>query len=193
MKWFYALIMVVLLFVPSLVAGQLQDMLGIYFDTNGTINHITAIPTEQVETYIIIKNPSGLGGVYGWMGDVSVEGPAGPIDWIPNTVEACIDCCGFAGWPPFYCVYLPPTPWASNLILVQGTVLVLGSEQIRFYVLPAPGEAEIVYDAGGGPTPDLRVLYPVSGAFDSPVATINGEPPVLVESKAWGGVKALYR
>jgi hypothetical protein len=193
MKWLVPFMMVWHLFVPSFVVGQEEDMLGIFFDTEGTLYHAQAMPGEQIAAYIIIKNPSGLDGVYGWMGDLLIEGPAQANVWTPNTVVPCYDCCGWAGWPPFYCSYPAPTPWAPNLVLAEGPVLVLGMEQIRFYVLPVPGEASIVYLTSGGPSPDMRILHPVSGAFDRPVATINGEPPIRDGGKAWGAVKALYR
>ena len=58
----------------------------------------------------------------------------------------------------------------------RGTTLVFGEDRYRLF-----GSL------------NEHAMYPSSGSPDLPVATINGDAPVTMETGTWGAVKLLYR
>ena len=177
--------------------GPAQDMLGVYFDIDATVFHdSTSAPLEQVNAYLFLRNPSGLDGVFGWFGDVRVEGPHVLLSWTPNHPCVAIDCCGLGGWPPFACFYTSAVTWEPAVLLASAWIMVTSPDsQVSFFVGPNLDfpHAHPQYLAGPDYPADLVVMRPVSGSYDKPVATINGEPPVDRPGSTWGAVKGLYR
>ncbi len=84
----------------------------------------------------------------------------------------------------------PPFP-ISEITILAGLEIspYYYDEPINLYVLPGSG-----FPAGGYET-DLgsAAFHPSSGSWDLPVAVINGQAPVAVESQSWGQVKSIFQ
>jgi hypothetical protein len=163
---------------------------GIYFDLAATQNALTvAIPPGghvDLVAYLVATRVSAPG---------FVRNVAGRVAWDQNDVYPA---GGLHGWDP--CREWAPVPlddyicaWFGVSVLAIGDAVVLRSYGVRLYDTGRPLRFFI---------PEMSLttwnnveitLHPSSGNASLPVAVINGEAPVSVESAPWGSLKALYR
>ncbi len=169
------------------------DGIGIYFDQGATVNSVVvADGTESVTAYLILTNPTIDGDMNNWTGFVSTylndANQGTTIFGRPNNGHNLIvsNMPGSFHWSFQVSVYSdPPLPATPITILAELEILMYNFEDpIYLYVHEGAG-----YSAGAGGA----AMNPASGSWDLPLAVINGEAPVAVESKPWGGVKLLYR
>jgi hypothetical protein len=177
-----------LLIAPA-VQAQLNpdpDNVGIFFDTEATVNCIEVIGTP-IECYIIIiapSEPSGIGGmeayfeIPSWVFFLGLNCP-GNIIPPPN-------------WPDFQIVVNEPWPAAPSVVICSFNL---------FTTVPTPAFLTI-HDASYYAGDDLEQVIPLDptthyDAFGNPnpVAGINVGAdmcPVFDEGTTWGALKALY-
>ena len=148
-------------------------------------------PTPLATAWLVATRLTLTGDVGYWQAFVASSAPGG----LPN------DAAFVYGWPTFghnIAMNMPGDPrhgftvFIDQGLLPTGDVVVLARLQVVCATAqPIPlyvRDAEIgVY---GWPA---RPLAPSSGAWDLPVAMINGQAPVAAESASWGDVKSLFR
>lgn len=178
-----------LLMAPA-ANGQVDpdpDGIGIYFDTAATVVVTTASAGEVVTAYLIGTRLSQSGEIDYWgtrlcpVGGAAIGGaPRGSYNYATN----------MPGDPCWSCVALEPDP-----ALLAGEITILADLQIEVWDTLIPIGLHVSgnnrYSLAGSPVE--HALYPSSGASDLPVAMINGEAPVAVETGSWSRIKAIYR
>lgn len=175
------------------------DGIGIYFDEQATSVAITADGSAVIAAYVILTNPSaaedivywGLHlrfgeteGLYGGLANIRGEPRVGVNSYIsmPGTNQSIV----------FSVVLDGPDVLAVNSIMVLADLQIhlLGEEapvQLFFGVSPDPGYSVV------SPLGPAIFCVPSTGAWDIPVAVINGDAPVGVVSESFSTVKALFR
>lgn len=172
------------------------DGVGIYFDEAATLTSMVVptaggAPTPVANAWLVATRMTLTGDVGYWQAFVASFAPGDePIDATP-----------VYGWPTFgynIAMNMPGDPrhgftvFIDQGLLPAGDAVVLARLQVPCATAqPIPlhvWDAEIgVY---GWPA---RPLAPSSGAWDRPVAMINGQAPVATAVTTWGGVKSLFR
>jgi hypothetical protein len=172
------------------------DGIGIYFDESATLTSLAVPmaggePAPLANAWLVAIRPTVTGDVGYWQAWVESSPPGG----LPN------DAAPVYGWPTFghnIDMNMPGDPrrhftvFIDQGLLLTRDVVVLARLQVWCATAqPIPlyvRDAEIgVY---GWPA---RPLAPSSGAWERPVAMINGQAPVAAESASWGDVKSLFR
>ncbi|MFH1845027.1 MAG: hypothetical protein ABIF77_17700 [bacterium] len=193
MKTRTLLVAACVLLTTASVSAQLDpdpDGFGIYADLGATSAHMTVPVMANFEAYLILTNPTVGGGVFGWSCSIGVPENVVISEWAFNGLHVN------AATPPEFCVGLGgagiPTSNTVLLSTLRGAVLDSGpaSFTLGSYVLCT---GEFPAYAPGDIRPDFVPMYPSAGWERGAVFTINGAPPVPVDERSWGEVKALYR
>jgi len=163
------LLAALLFLYPTVVAAQ--DLIGIYFDDQYTQDQIDVTATPSiVDAYLVLREPSQLGGIAGWECCVEIDGNAVSLNWdlAGDTVNVLSPPCFMVG------IGLEPLLPENDVILLAAfQVLVSDLDLVTLSVTPTsipslPGEmAYLPWDY-----PDEEVpMYPVTG--QPAVAWIN--------------------
>jgi len=159
-----------------------QDILGIYFDPDGTVTSVTtSSPFETVTGYLLIVEPTEPSGVSGWECAVEIVTATGPLaaSWTLNGLALNIDT------PPSFQVGLAdPLPGSQAVLLATCEVVVPDpGDEVEFYVhchdppsIPNPpgGQCVPAYAAGDDPAHLIPLGWP-DGCDMLPVAVINDD------------------
>lgn len=193
-----------------LAQGQEFNIVGVYADEDMSSAEVTAEIDDLVTIYVVLDHPynphrnNGKGedidnvGCYSFILDLStnlevVENPGLAVSektaQRPNCSGVCVEyrsCYGF----------LAPVGENQRITLKSFVLRYTGSGpgeiRLRPPTIPAvPDEMDFWYR-----DPDLTgwvlPMYPVTGAFETPVFVVNG-PPLPTTEHSWGRVKSLYR
>lgn len=192
MKKFVTLALVAL-FASSAVAGldPGTDSFGVYFDTAGNTNTITAAPFAAFPAYLLLMNPSGPTNGF----ECTVT-PSGPSYFLLSTDvgSTMIDIDGSANG--FAVGAATDYPIVSGAIkLVTWSIMVMSpTPALEFRITKAlqpslPGNLPVVTGDG-----ILRQCGVSSGDVTVPVAYVNGtNQPIATEVSTFGAVKGLFR
>ena len=194
-----AALLLLLVLLPAAAPAQVDPDpvgIGMYFDTAATVN-VLAVPGAGGEPapvatawLVVTRLPQGTSVGY-WNGTVA---PYAPGAWSDTgafifgfTVVGQNLAMNMPGDPRWsFLVFEDPgvLPGGDAVVLARLEITCASAQPIPLYVQ----WAEIgVY---GYPS---SVPQPSSGAWDRPVAMINGPAPVAVTGVTWGGVKSLFR
>ena len=200
MKTFAAALLISVCVLVNAPFAEAQDIIGMYANSEGTINKIHVETYTTFTIYLILKNPSSTSDIIAWdcfinYPDVSVGGNVIVTSWTiagggTNTVTE----------PEFQVAMLdvPPLANGENVILLTAEAYVTTLDQAPVYIdgstLDPLGTGQPTYcpeDWGGNPA-NLVEMFQSSGDPELPVFIINPtEVPVISES--WGRIKALLR
>lgn len=169
------------------------DQIGFYFDLNADVIHFDAQANVPFFIYTILTNPTEPV-VHGFEFGYELSYPEGMGSLI---FQLHLE----DGYPDPG----PNTPvlgeiqksLATPLVTTEATFLMtwqymlLGDFLVEYFIVPTPfsGGAHPVYDTDEGAVP----MYPVSGSFIAPVASVNGDTVVPTRASTFGALKALYR
>jgi len=175
------------------------DMLGVYFDMGAMENCFTIGPSVPFFAYVTITNPSALevhglefgynlvsNGAPGTMFRLLNSLPAGAVDLGTSTDLMAGD----------YVVGLAnPLPATSAVQFVTWQFMLLAPQSVEIFLGPSTVESIDdglpAYEIGGAiQSLGLSTGWPSAGV---PVATVNGDCPVAIESASFGSVKSLFR
>lgn len=171
-----------------------DDGIGIYFDPCACVNCISMDVGPQ-KAFLVITHPTSPAGVHGWECKLVMEGPA---------VITAVDLLGQEiniGTAPEYVVgtvdpqvnpYTYPAVVVAIFdfyILDTAAPVTWWIDGIRFHSLPEKVPAYL----DGADIEIIKALQQSTGGPQFPVATINGDCAVSVETASWGDVKALFR
>ena len=181
------------LLLPTAALAQVDpdpDGVGIYFDEGATLNATLAevVPPNpgSATAWLIATRVATPGFVQHFEGQVEWEGygaeayPYLPVGW---------DMCWEMPVSNYdhLCVEVGPSLLAAGDIViltrydvflwVPDVTMRFFLRSLRLWLYPATEVA----------------LHPANGDWNLPIAVINGEAPVPVESAAWGSVKSLFR
>lgn len=188
----------VLLFVammaPVALAGldPTPDSFGVYFDTAGNTNCVTAGAFQPTAAYLVLMNPSAP--TDGFECSVSRTGVS---HFVLSTTynPICGPDAGSGLAANDYVCACPsdfPIPANGAVVLVTWSIMLQAPSELLFYIGPCsipslPGGLPVLTGDGV-----LRLGAVASGHVDAPVAAINhcwiGE-----EVNAYGAVKGLFR
>lgn len=200
MKTFATLLLVSALVIGGTLLAEAQDIIGMYADLAGTINHINVDTNTPFNIYVLLKNPSSTSNIIAWdcfinYPDVAVGGNVIVTSWTiagggTNTVTE----------PEFQVAMLDVPPLANDdiILLLSAEAYVTTAEEAAVYIdgstLDPLGAGQPTYcpeDWGGNPA-NLVAMYQSSGDPDLPVFIIN-PVEVPVASETWSIIKALFR
>ncbi len=194
----FALVLFAILVVASSAFAQLDpddDGIGLYFDPCACVNCLP-LDVGFHTAFLVITHPTSPGGVGGWEAEFTTVGPAAVTSFAleGNAVNAAtrpneyiVGCT-----EPLYNPYTYPAIVVAILeIYIENT-----DSPVNFYIdgiyYHTMDDKVPAYIDGG----DYNIAKPLqqsTGGPDFPVATVNGECAVDVDTESWGGVKALYR
>ena len=170
------------------------DSFGVYFDTAGNTNCVTASMFVPLPVYLILMNPAGP--TNGFECSVSMTGAP---HFVLATTSA-FNCDMDQDWAQilgdYVCVgasAIPPPPNGA-LILVTWSIMLQVPNELLFHVGPAsipslPGGLPVLVGDGV-----LRRGAVASGDVNLPVAGINAaDCPVGSDVSSFGAVKSLFR
>lgn len=170
------------------------DSFGVYFDTAGNTNCVTASAFQVVPVYLLLMNPSGP--TNGFECSVFMTGAPHVVLSASNN-SACgnppdgdmlLEYYGCNGWSDF------AVPANGAVVLVAWQIMLQAPSELQFRIGPAsnpilPGGLPVLLGDGV-----LRLGTVASGDVNLPVAAINaGNCPVSAEVSAFGRVKSLFR
>ena len=177
------------------------DMMGIYFDETADANCYVPEFRERWMAYVIVTNPSypAIDG-YEFAFTYEVINATYEDDFVvsaDNIGAGVVDGVN-AGTGNDYAVGLngviPSTPATivhSFQFLTFDETMTVNLSLGPISAPSIPGAAlPIVKNAGFN---ELMTVGLSTGGVEIPVAVVNGDCPVAVESETWGGVKSLYR
>ncbi len=194
----FALILIATMLVASAAVAQLDpddDGIGVYFDPCACVNCLT-LDAGNHNGYLVITHPTSPIGVGGWEAKMTVEGPA----YIVNmSLEG--DAINVATRPDEYIVGVAaplynPYSFPAIVVAIMDILIVDTAAPVNFYldgVYFHSGPERFPAYLDGVDYDIIKMLQQSTGGPEFPVATINGECAVAVESESWDGVKALYR
>jgi hypothetical protein len=193
-RWLTLLTLGVLLTGSSALA-QIDpdtDGIGIYKDLAATIYCAPETPNAPFDVYLVLTNPSALGGVSGWELQLEFSALVFALNW--GYQGQAVN----AATPPEFAVGLAAAlPWAPAINLMTITMLALVPTCEWIHIIPTlnpsiPGE--LVYADGVDPG-NLIIMRQSTGGPDEPVYGINCDcpPPIATDEASWGNVKNLYR
>ena len=191
--------LLLLLLLPAAAPAQVDPDafgIGIYFDTAATVNTL-AVPGAGYEPFptatawlVVTRLPQGtsVGYLQGRVAPYAEGGgPDSPAMVFGQPAVGQNLAMNMPGDPRWsFLVFLEPgtLPGGDVVVLARLQIFLDSAQPIALYVQ----WAEIgVY---GYPS---SLPQPSSGAWDRPVAMINGPAPVAVTGATWGGVKSLFR
>lgn len=151
-------------------AAQDFDIIGIYFDEDGTINEVTVPQGTTVPAYLCIINASHSSGVHGWECAITYSEGFQVLYWDIQGDGINV------GDPPEFIVGLPyPLPWqpAINLMVMQVWAPSEGLCEFFLHPVSAPSLPGVMVYAPGGDIGDLTPLNWPTGGEEFPVATIT--------------------
>ncbi len=175
-------------------ADPATDSFGIYFDTAGNTNCVTAAPFQLVTAYLVLLNPAGptdgfecsvaaTGAQHLVLSTTYNSGCGLDLDW--DLPPGDFGCAG----PSDFTV-----PANGALVLVTWTLMLQEPAELLFRIGPSsvpslPGGLPVLTGDGV-----LRLGAVASGSVNLPVAGINvTDCPVSDEAQAFGAVKSLFR
>lgn len=171
------------------------NMIGVYFDVDANVNSAPQGVFALFDMYVILTNPTmpqidAFEFKYDMVGPNVIKNtqtlPAGALDVGAGGQTAASGSIIAGLATPLDCT--PAT------ILVSWTYYVLALDPLEIFIGASepssmPGGLPVIQEAGG----DLMTVGTSTGGPGIPVAVVNGDAPVAVESNTWGGVKSLYR
>lgn len=163
------------------------DGIGIYFDVGATVNSATGAAGEFVPAYLIGTHLSQSGHIDYWEAHL-YPGPGAMVSGTPyGSYNFAMNMPGDPNW---HCVALSPEPPlpAQEITLLASLHVQIWDDSIPTGVFLSGEER---YRIEG--SLEEFSLYPSSGSPDLPVATINGEAPVSLETGTWGTIKSMFR
>ncbi len=175
-----AALLVVLCAAWGPAAAQTQDVLGVWFDTSGSLHETTtSTSNQQVTAYLLLLNASEPSGVAGWECTVDVlASQETAYSW----VLAGNNSLNITTPPEFVVGMYTPMPWSEAILLATCTLFVPDpTTEVEIYVHPMnipsiPGPPYTpVYAAGDDPSHLLPMFWPTDCEM-RPVATINDDP-----------------
>ena len=178
------------------------DVLGIYFDLNGTVyERYTAAPFQIVTAYALVTRPSDPIGISGWEAGVIVDGPAVVPHWsLAAGMDVDLTDTGFQVVIGTGAECLPS---AQAVLLATWTGFVMSpTDQILFTVTALPGSGSFGgrpgYTSGSDPSIQIPLEsssgYPftycagINSSFIEPGPTYR----MLVEITASNGLQTDY-
>ena len=202
MKKLVVLLMVSLMATSAFaVVDPDPDMIGVYFDVNADNNCLTTGPSVPFFAYVCVTNPTAQA-IDAYEFGYQMAVPAGMEGMIfrlatniANGAASGVDV-GVSG-PTGGDVIVglaTPLPGGPVVIVHSFQYMLLAAMEVPVFLTASsspslPGGLPVVQEAGG----DLMTLGTSTGGPDIPVAMVNGDCPVAVESDTWGGLKSLYR
>lgn len=191
-----ASVLLVAMMAPYALAGldPATDSFGVYFDTAGNTNCVTASAFQVVPAYLVLMNPSGPTSGF----ECSVFMTGAPHFVLSATNNSA--CGNPPDWdmPPEYYGCAGPSnfvvPANGAVVLVSWQIMLQAPSELQFRIGPAgvpalPGGLPVLVGDGV-----LRLGAVASGDVNLPVAAINaGNCPVSAEVNAFGRVKSLFR
>ena len=202
MKTVIALLLTALVATSAFaVVDQEPNMMGIYFDPAANYNCLTVGANTPFFVYVCVTNPTA-GAIDAYELGYVMDVPAGMetsifrlATNIGGGAAQGVDV-GISGptGGDIIVGLATPLPGGEVVVVHSFQYMLLAPMAVDVYVgassTPSlPGGLPVIQEAGG----DLMTLGTSTGGPDIPVATINGECAVAVESNTWGGVKSLYR
>lgn len=187
--------LLLVIFLADYSMGQIDpdpNGIGVYFDEGATVVSISADPASSVNAYLILTNPTEIGGIAYWEAYVDHQLPGTFSNYSSVYGEPRF---GINYWDPmsgasfivFNVVIDTPQPLERVTILADLIIWLNGEvNPVGLYVCDT-FYSKVGY---GGP---YVLCNPSSGNSELPVASINGPAPVVVEKRSWGQVKALFR
>ncbi len=171
---------------PAIAPAQTQDLLGVYFDPDGTTSALTTTAPYQVVTaYLLLLNASEPSGVAGWECEADVVGP-GLTAGTWTLSGAALNLLA----PPQFNVGIgtgaAALPWSPAILLATHTAVVSApGAEVEYYLHasdpssledpPFSGNHVPCYTDGAAATV-LRMLHLPGTCEWEPVATVNGDP-----------------
>lgn len=170
------------------------DSFGVYFDTDGNTNCMTAEALQPITAYLLLMNPAEP--TNGFECTVTMSGA--PYDILSTLYDGSMVCDGDCCGPYCFVVSNPtsfPVPESGAVLLVTWSIMLQSASELLFHIGPGmvpslPGGLPVVVGDGG-----LRLCSVASGDVSLPVAGINSGAncPVSNEARSFGAVKSLFR
>ena len=173
------------------------DSMGIYFDTAGNTNTLSAAPFAQFGAYLLLMNPANV--TDGFECTVNITPTGGAAYFALANAPAGAGPIDVDSAPFGYTVGVA-SPYVANagaIVLVNYQFLLTAPGGLEFrigqgFVPSLPGGLPVVTGMQGD-TAVLRRCGVASGDVTLPVATVNGGGVVAVENSTFGNVKSLFR
>jgi hypothetical protein len=202
MKTVIALLLVALMASSAFaVVDPEPNMMGFYFDPGANDNCLTIGASVPFFVYVCVTNPTA-GAIDAYEFGYEMAVPAGfetsifrLATNIGGGVSQGVDV-GVSG-PTGGDVIVglaTPLPGGEVVIVHSFQYMLLAPMIVDIFLGDSsspslPGGLPVIQEAGG----DLMTVGTSTGGPEIPVASINGECAVAVESDTWGGLKSLYR
>ena len=202
MKTVLALLLVGLMATSAFaVLDPEPNMMGLYFDPSADSNCLTVGASSPFFVYVCVTNPTA-GAIDAYEFGYEFEVPAGfetSIFRLATTIAAGaangvdVGISGPLGGDVIVGL-ATPLPGGEVVVVHAFQYMLLAPMAVDIFLgdssTPSlPGGLPVIQEAGG----DLMTVGTSTGGPSIPVASINGECVVAVESNTWGGVKSLYR
>jgi len=113
-------------------AATAQDLVGIYWDTDYTTSTGSTETIPGVVTgYVVLRNPTGTGGVLGWEACIDVDGPAAITGW-----DFQGEAVNVGSAPCLVVGYTVPLPAAPDILLATFDVVVTETGPVELTMKP---------------------------------------------------------
>jgi hypothetical protein len=163
------------------------DGLGVYFDLDATQVAAEAGEAQTVPAYLVATGLTLSGDVTYWSARLCPWGAAEIQGTCRNSHNYSMNMPGDACWSGTAFAFEPSFPAQDITVLADLQITVWWDEDpVLIFIQAGPEYQTSTAD-------HLFPLNPSSGAWDLPVAVINGPAPVAGRTATWGGLKALYR
>jgi hypothetical protein len=195
MKFTSAIAVFFLLTLATSSGAQIDpdpDGIGIYFDEAATQTSATADVGEDVVAYLVATHPSQSGGLAMWEAVVSASPYAVVQGGTSLGHNVAANMPGGQTYAFVVFCYSPLPPFQNPMVLA--TLVVTPADVAPIDLFVGGYDYEIpMYRLEDPLSGEDRFWYPGSGSVDLPVARINGDAPVVVDSTTWSAVKATFR
>ncbi len=170
--------------------------LGVYFDQEASSVVQNSDGSSSVSAYLVLTNPTEMGALSFWTCTVRPEDQGSGAVFIWGEPRMGINTNypmpGQQSFTFFVSNESPGIPSLEPVLVLADLTIDLGgySQPVGLHL-----ENNSVYsltEFTGWFEDNLVALNPSSGAFDLPVAVINGEAPVATDHRSWDYLKALY-
>ncbi len=196
----YLLVLVVICAMSGPVAAK-DNALGLFYDSNASINEIEISPNSTHSLYLVLLNPVNEefdgGGTrdvdYVWAFECAVEPPGGDL---LLDVAFPMPAVNLGSTDNMVVGYAEPISVSSqrSATLATFSVLTMGNSPVGYRLVPASPASHsntMAYIDAEDPDDNIVDMVPVSGSHDKPVFTFGDY--TIEEDAKWGAVKALYR
>jgi len=189
------------LMLTALPALASDNILGLYYDTEATVNEVSVAPMTTHSLYLVLLNPVNEDFAGGGIRDVAyvlgfecaVELPPGDM-MLGVSFPAPALNVGTAG--NIVAAYGLPIPVTGQRAAHLATLNVLagGNNSLGYHLAPAVPASHantMAYLDRDDPDDNIVDMVPVSGSFAQPVFVFGSRP--ADENLDWGAVKSLFR